>query len=55
MTRSQLREWLEIHVTPIIMTETVWNGGIAKTRKIAGLAETYVVPMVLHTFAGPIC
>ncbi len=55
MTRWQLREWLEKHVSQIIMTDPVWNGGIAETRKIAALAETFGVPLVLHNVAGPIC
>jgi galactonate dehydratase len=55
LTRWQLREWLEKHVSQIIMTDPVWNGGIAETRKIANLAETFGVPVVLHNVAGPIC
>ena len=55
MTRWQLREWLEKHVSQIVMTDVVWNGGIAETRKIASLAETFGVPLVLHNVAGPIC
>ncbi len=55
MTRWQLREWLEKHVSQIIMTDPVWNGGIAETRKIAVLAETFGVPLVLHNVAGAIC
>ena len=55
MTRWQLREWLEKHVSQIVMTDPVWNGGIAETRKIATLAETFGVPLVLHNVAGPIC
>jgi galactonate dehydratase len=55
MTRWQLREWLEKHVSQIVMTDPVWNGGIAETRKIAALAETYGIPLVLHNVAGPIC
>ena len=55
MTRWQLREWLEKHVSQIVMTDPVWNGGIAETRKIAALAETFGVPLVLHNVAGPIC
>lgn len=55
MTRWQLREWLEKHVSQIVMTDPVWNGGIAETRKIASLAETFGVPLVLHNVAGPIC
>ena len=55
MTRWQLREWLENHVSQIIMTDPVWNGGIAETRKIANMAEAFGVPVVLHNVAGPIC
>jgi L-alanine-DL-glutamate epimerase-like enolase superfamily enzyme len=55
LTRWQLREWLEKHVSQIVMTDPVWNGGIAETRKIAALAETFGVPVVLHNVAGPIC
>ena len=55
MTRWQLREWLVEGVTPIVMTDPVWNGGVAETRKIAALAETFGVPLVLHNVAGPIC
>jgi galactonate dehydratase len=55
LTRWQLREWLEKHVSQIVMTDPVWNGGIAETRKIANLAETFGVPIVLHNVAGPIC
>ena len=55
MTRWQYREWLEKHVSQIVMTDALWNGGIAETRKIANLAETYGVPIVLHNVAGAIC
>ncbi len=55
MTRWQYRDWLERGVSQILMTDAVWNGGIGETRKIAALAETYGVPLVLHNVAGPIC
>jgi L-alanine-DL-glutamate epimerase-like enolase superfamily enzyme len=55
LTRWQYREWLEKHVSQILMTDPVWNGGIAETRRIANLAETYNIPLVLHNIAGPIC
>ena len=55
MTRWQLREWLEKHVSQIVMTDPVWNGGIAETRKMANLAETFGIPLVIHNVAGPIC
>lgn len=55
MTRWQVREWLEKHVSQILMTDPVWNGGIGETRKIASMAEAFGVPLVLHNVAGPIC
>ncbi len=55
MTRWQLREWLEKQVSQIVMTDVVWNGGIAETRKIASLSETFGIPLVLHNVAGAIC
>ena len=55
MTRWQLREWMEKHVAQILMTDTVWNGGIGETRKIAAMAEAFGLPLVLHNIAGPIC
>jgi L-alanine-DL-glutamate epimerase-like enolase superfamily enzyme len=55
MTRWGVRDWLVKGVSQILMTDPVWNGGIAETRKIASLAETFGVPLVLHNVAGPIC
>jgi L-alanine-DL-glutamate epimerase-like enolase superfamily enzyme len=55
MTRWQLREWMEKHVAAILMTDPVWNGGIAETRKIAAMAEAFGLPLVLHNVAGPVC
>ncbi|MEJ2264767.1 MAG: mandelate racemase/muconate lactonizing enzyme family protein [Anaerolineales bacterium] len=55
MTRWQVREWLEKHVSQYLMTDPVWNGGIAETRKIANMAEAFGVPVILHNVAGPFC
>ncbi|MHB8626653.1 MAG: mandelate racemase/muconate lactonizing enzyme family protein [Aggregatilineales bacterium] len=55
MTRWQIREWLEKHVSQLLMTDPVWNGGIAETRKMAAMAEAYGIPLVLHNVAGPFC
>lgn len=55
MTRWQLRDWMAKGVSQIVMTDPVWNGGIAETRKIANMAEAFGLPIVLHNVAGPIC
>jgi L-alanine-DL-glutamate epimerase-like enolase superfamily enzyme len=55
MTRWQLRDWIANGVSQIVMTDPVWNGGIAETRKIASMAEAFGLPIVLHNVAGPIC
>ncbi len=55
LTRWQIRDWLQKGVSQIAMTDPVWNGGIAETRRIANLAEAYGTPLVLHNVAGPIC
>lgn len=55
MTRWQVREWLEKHVSQYLMTDPVWNGGIGETRKIANMAEAFGVPLILHNVAGPFC
>jgi galactonate dehydratase len=55
MTRWQVREWLEKHTSQILMTDAVWNGGIAETRKIAAMAEAFGIPLVLHNVAGAFC
>ena len=53
MTRWQVREWLEKHVSQILMTDHTWNGGIGETRKMANMAEAFGIPIVLHNIAGP--
>ncbi len=55
MTRWQMKDWIDKHVAPILMTDPVWNGGIAETRKMANMAEAAGLPLVLHNVAGPIC
>lgn len=55
MTRWQVREWLEKHVSQILMTDPIWNGGIGETRKMANMAEAFGMPIVLHNIGGPFC
>jgi galactonate dehydratase len=55
LTKWQVREWLEKHVTQILMTDVLWNGGIGETLKISAMAEAFGVPIILHNVAGPVC
>ncbi len=55
MTRWQVREWLEKHVSQFLMTDPVWSGGIGETRKMANMAEAFGTPIILHNVAGPFC
>lgn len=55
LTRWQARDWLEKRATQILMTDVLWNGGIAETCKIASMAEGFGIPIVLHNVAGPVC
>lgn len=55
MTRWQVREWLEKHVSHYLMTDATWNGGLGETRKIAAMAEAFGTPIILHNVAGPVC
>ena len=52
--RWQMRDWIVEAATQIVMTDVCWNGGIAETRKLAALAETFGLPLVLHNAGGPI-
>ena len=54
LTRWQMREWLEKHVSQILMTEPLWTGGISETRKLANMAETFGTPLVMHNISGPV-
>ena len=56
ITRWQLREWLEEGVTPLVMTDPVWNGGVGETRKIAARwRRPTACRWCCTTWRGPIC
>jgi galactonate dehydratase len=54
LTRWQMREWLEKHVSQILMTEPLWTGGVSETRKLANMAEAFGTPLVMHNISGPV-
>jgi len=54
LTRFQFRELLAKFAVDYIQPDTVHCGGIAETRKIAALAETYYTPVIPHNPCGPV-
>jgi galactonate dehydratase len=54
MTRYGFRELLENRAARIIMPDICWCGGISEAKKIAGMAETYYLPVAPHNCGGPI-
>ena len=54
LSRWQMREWITEGVTQILMTDLVWTGGIAETKRIAAMGEAFGLPLVLHNAGGPI-
>lgn len=54
LSRWQLREWITEGVSQVVMTDLVWTGGIAETKRIAAMAEAFGLPLVLHNAGGPI-
>lgn len=53
-TRQGFRTLLEKQAAHIIMPDVVRTGGIAETRKIAAMAETYYVPVAPHNPNSPL-
>jgi L-alanine-DL-glutamate epimerase-like enolase superfamily enzyme len=54
LTRYGVKDLLEQQAVDIVMTDVTWTGGIAESKKIAALAETYNLPFVAHDCTGPI-
>ena len=54
LSRWQIRDWIVEGASQILMTDVVWTGGIAETRRIANMAEAFGLPLVLHNAGGPI-
>ena len=52
--RAQMRDWIAQAATQVVMTDVCWSGGIAETRRLASLAESFGLPLVLHNAGGPI-
>ena len=54
MTRWGYRELLESRCARIVMPDICWCGGLSEAKKIAGMAETYYLPVAPHNCGGPV-
>ncbi len=54
MTRYQFRELLENRAARFVMPDICWCGGISEAKRIAGMAETYYLPVAPHNCGGPV-
>ncbi|MCC7174354.1 MAG: mandelate racemase/muconate lactonizing enzyme family protein [Bryobacterales bacterium] len=53
-TRYEYREFLELHACDVVMYDLTWCGGVSEAKKIADLADTYLIPTSPHTCGGPL-
>jgi L-alanine-DL-glutamate epimerase-like enolase superfamily enzyme len=53
-TRYEYREFLELHACDVVMYDLTWCGGVSEAKKIADMADTYLIPTSPHTCGGPL-
>jgi len=53
-TRPQYQAVLDAEGADYVMIDPTWVGGISETRRIADLAQTYNVPILMHDCTGPL-
>jgi galactonate dehydratase len=53
-TRFGYRPWIERGAADIIMPDLSWGGGLTEGRKIAAMADTYMLPVTCHDTIGPV-
>ena len=53
-TRYEYRPFLEAKACAVIMYDVTWCGGVSEAKKIADLADTYLIPTSPHTCGGPL-
>lgn len=53
-TRFGFRPWIERGAADIIMPDLSWGGGLTEGRKIAAMADTYMLPVTCHDTIGPV-
>jgi galactonate dehydratase len=52
--RWAFRDLLELRAVGVVMFDLSWVGGISEAKKIAGMAETYHLPIAPHDCTGPV-
>ena len=53
-TRYLFRAFLEAKACSVVMYDLTWCGGVTEAKKIADLADTYMIPISPHTCGGPL-
>ena len=53
-TRYQYREFLEQKACDVVMYDVTWCGGVTEAKKIADMADAYMIPTSPHTCGGPL-
>jgi galactonate dehydratase len=53
-TRYQYREFFEQKACSVAMYDVTWCGGVTEARKIADMADAYMIPTSPHTCGGPL-
>jgi L-alanine-DL-glutamate epimerase-like enolase superfamily enzyme len=53
-TRYEYRAFLEAKACSVVMYDVTWCGGVSEAKKIADLADTYLIPTSPHTCGGPL-
>jgi L-alanine-DL-glutamate epimerase-like enolase superfamily enzyme len=53
-TRFEYREFFEQRACDVVMFDLSWCGGPGEARKIADMADTYLLPISPHTCGGPL-
>ena len=54
MTRYQFRELLAKGCAQVVMLDVEWTGGISEAKRIASMAEAYLLPVAPHNCGGPV-
>jgi L-alanine-DL-glutamate epimerase-like enolase superfamily enzyme len=53
-TRYEYRPFLQAKACGVIMYDLTWCGGVSEAKKIADMADAYMIPTSPHTCGGPL-